>query len=82
MSDEAIDPTDPAVQKRALKAFRKRLKSYQLDDESSLGHGAFSGGKASGVTSIKPPNLFPRAVWDELVKQGKLIESNSLYELV
>jgi hypothetical protein len=75
------DPIDKVVLKRALKAFRKRLKIMRLDDESSLGGGAFSGGKVSGIVAIRPPDQFPQEVWDELVKQGKLIASRSLYEL-
>ncbi len=81
MSDETMDPTDPMILKRALKAFRKRLKATRLDDESSSVLNKFSSGKVSGVVAISPPNQFPQAVWDELVKQGKLIESDSLYEL-
>ena len=38
--------------KRALKAFRKRLKLTRLDDESKLGGGAMSGGSASSVVAI------------------------------
>ena len=76
------EPIDKVVLKRALKAFRKRLKIIRLDDESSHSRGAFSGGKVSGIVAVRPPDQFPQAVWDELVKQGKLIVgSHSLYEL-
>ena len=81
MEDGMQDPTDKTVLKRALKAFRKRLKLIRLDDESSNTRGALSGGKVSGVVAIRPPSQFSQAVWDELVKQGRLIESGSLYEL-
>ncbi len=81
MEDEVHDPTDKAVLKKAMKAFRKRLKMTRLDDETSNSRGAFSGGKVSSVVAIKPPSQFPQAVWDELVKQGRLIESNHFYEL-
>jgi hypothetical protein len=77
------DPTDPAVQKSALKAFRKRLKATRLDDESGLGARQLTGGKSSGIVGISPPNQFPRSVWDELVRQGKLRSAGrGLYELV
>ncbi len=73
---------DPMQLKKALKAFRKRLKLTRLDDESRLGHGATSSGGRSGIVAIPPPTQFPQAVWDELVRQGKLrYASHGLYEL-
>ena len=69
--------------KRALKAFKKRLKLTRLDDESRLGYGAMTGGGMSGIVAITPPNQYPVAVWEELVKKGRLKSSgNGLYELV
>jgi hypothetical protein len=68
--------------KRALKAFKKRLKLMRLDDESRIGGGSMSGGNKSGIVAVRPPNQFPKAIWDELVKQGKLKEAgHGLYEL-
>lgn len=68
--------------KKALKAFRKRLKLTRLDYESRLGYGPMSKGGDSGITAIPPPNQFPAAVWDELVRQGKLkYVGQGLYEL-
>ena len=55
--------------KRALKAFKKRLKFARLDDESGLSRG---GGKKSGIVGITPPSGFPPGIWEELVAQGKL----------
>lgn len=73
---------DPAQLKNALKAFRKRLKLTLLDDESRLGRGAMSGGGRSGIVAISPPDRYPQAVWDELVRQGKLRDAHhGLYEL-
>jgi hypothetical protein len=41
-----------------------------------------SKGEKSGIASIQPPREFPRAVWDELVKQGKLkYDGQGLYKL-
>ncbi|MBM4037323.1 MAG: hypothetical protein FJ290_02315 [Planctomycetes bacterium] len=76
-------PPDPQQLKSALKAFRKRLKFMRLDDESKLGgHGAMTGGRHSGVVGIAPPGDFPKAVWDELVKQGHLkYLGHGLYQL-
>ena len=71
----------PEILKRALKAFKKRLKLTALDEDSRLGRGAFSAG-AQGICAIQPPNQYPPAVWAELCRQGKLRNSgHGLYEL-
>jgi hypothetical protein len=75
------DPNDKILLKRAMNAFKRRLKMSRLGDESSSSRGAFSGGKVSGITGINPPKEFPQEIWDELVKQGRLVELNSLYSL-
>jgi hypothetical protein len=56
-------------QKRALKAFKKKLKLARLDDESRLGK---PGGNRSGIMGITPPPGHPPDVWESLVKAGKL----------
>ncbi len=60
-------------QKRAYKAFKKRLKLARLDDESGLSPGS----KKSGITGITPPTGHPPGVWEELVAQGKLKREGS-----
>ncbi|MHC4552072.1 MAG: hypothetical protein ACYSUT_04795 [Planctomycetota bacterium] len=71
----------PEVLRRALKAFKKRLKLTALDEDSRLGKGAFSGG-STGVCAIQPPNQYPDEVWAELCRQGKLRNiGHGLYEL-
>ena len=75
------DPIDPYVLKNALTAFKKKIKSMRLDDQTTSIRGAFSGGKVSGVVAITPPSQFPKAVWEELARQGRLIENNSCYQL-
>lgn len=55
--------------KRALKAFKKRLKLTRLDDESGLSRG---GGKKTGITGITPPAGHPPGIWEQLVTLGKL----------
>jgi hypothetical protein len=84
--DEAVDRSDPADRqtlKRALKAFRKRLKLTRLDEESGLGYGPMTGGRKSSVVAIQPPNQYPEQVWAELVTQGRLKEAGrGFYELV
>jgi hypothetical protein len=67
---EGAGPT-PDDLKRAFKAFKKRLKLTRLDNESRLSGGILSG-RASNIVAISPPNDFPPAVWEELVRQGKL----------
>jgi hypothetical protein len=80
-TSDSIEPT-PQQLKAAMKAFRKRLKLTRLDDQSRLGVGPMSSGRQSDITAIEPPNQFPRAVWDELVRQGRLKSSDDgLYEL-
>ncbi len=71
----------PEILKSALKAFKKRLKLTALDADSKVGHGPFSTG-SDGVFAIQPPDQFPREVWQELCRQGKLRDSGrGLYEL-
>lgn len=63
---------DKAVLKRAMKAFRKRLKLTRLDAESTISGSATSSGRKSGIVAITPPTQYPREVWDELVRLGRL----------
>ena len=85
MSDsDAQQPPLPSPQelKTALKAFKKRLKLTCLDDQSRIGVGPMSSGRASGIVAITPPDQYPTAVWEELARQGKLRRAGSgLYEL-
>jgi len=79
------EPSKPTPQelKSALKAFRKRLKLTQLDDQSRIGKSPLSSGRPSGIVAITPPDQFPAAVWEELAAQGKLKRSGrGQYELV
>ena len=78
------DPTPTAQDlKSAFKAFKKRLKVLRLDAESSIVGGPMSSGRPSAIVAITPPMEFPLAVWDELVRQGKLKRGGGgTYELV
>ena len=83
-ADAAPDPAAHSKEelKRALKAFKKRLKMTRLDDESRLGYGPMSGGGGSGIVAITPPNQYPKTVWEALVDQGKLKRAGQgMYEL-
>ena len=84
-ASDASPPSPPSPQelKAALKAFKKRLKLTQLDDQSRIGRGPMSGGHVSGIMAITPPDQFPQAVWEELARQGKLKRVGSgMYELI
>ena len=74
---------DKDTLKHAFKAFRKRLKLTRLEEESNLNYRPTSAGKQSSIVAITPPNQFAQAVWDELVRQGKLRQAgHGMYELV
>lgn len=78
-------PADPSMKdqlKAAFKAFKKRLKLTRLEEESKIGRSPTTSGKGSGIVAITPPVQFPPAIWEELVKQGKLKRSSpGMYEL-
>jgi hypothetical protein len=68
--------------KKALKAFKKRLKLTQLDDDSKLGHSPLTGNKTT-VLAIQPPSGFGREIWEELVEKGYLkADGGGFYTLV
>ena len=82
---EATPPGTPTAEelKKAFKAFKKRLKLTRLDEESKLGGGPMSSGRRSEIVAIMPPGQFAPAVWEELVRQGKLKKAgHGTYELV
>lgn len=75
-SGETLRPVhDRGVLKRAVKAFRKRLKLTRLDEESRIG-GMFSKGERSGITGIEPPDSYGSDVWAELVRVGRLLDAS------
>ena len=77
------EPPSKEELRLAMKAFRKRLKLTRLDDESRMGYGPTSSGQQSGIVAITPPNQFPKEVWQELAKQGKLKHDHGkLYSLI
>jgi hypothetical protein len=65
------------VLKSAYNAFKKRWKLTRLDYESRIGRGPLSAGQKSAIVGIAAPKEFPRAVWEELVKQGRLKHAGS-----
>jgi hypothetical protein len=73
---------DPQQLKAALKAFKKRMKLTQLDDQSRIGVGPMSSGRESGIVAITPPDQYPEEIWEELVRQKRLKRvGDGMYEL-
>jgi hypothetical protein len=78
------DVPDSVTCGNALRAFRKRLALTRLDDESRISsHSPLSKGEqGSSISAISPPVEWPEAVWQELVRQGRLRSiGHGLYEL-
>ena len=78
------EPTPPTEKelKDAFKAFKKRLKLTQLDEDSKVSQRPTTSGGSLAIVAIAPPSQFGKAVWDELVKQGKLKKAGQgMYEL-
>ncbi len=74
---------DRELLKKAMKAFRKRLKVTRLDDESRLGRSHTTKGAASAIVGITPPTEYAAAIWVELARQGRLVDCRGgLYCLV
>jgi hypothetical protein len=75
-------PASEEELKKAFKAFKKRIKSMRLDDDSRIGHGPMSGGQQEKIMSIQPPLGFGRDIWEELADKGFLKRDGiGFYEL-
>jgi len=75
-------PADEAELKRALAAFRKRLKANQLEQDSKLGRSPLTGKKET-ITAIRPPSGFGTEIWQQLADLGELrYDGSGFYELV
>jgi hypothetical protein len=69
--------------KKALKAFKKRMKLTRLESDSKLGHGPLSGTGKEQVVAIQPPLGFGKEIWEELADKGFLKRDTvGFYELV
>lgn len=76
------EPVTPDQLKAAMKSFRKRLKLTKLDEESKISNRAMTSGRQSAIVAIMAPREYPKAVWDELVREGKLKDvGRGFYEL-
>jgi hypothetical protein len=72
---------DQAVLKRALNAFKRRLKLTRADDEFSSSRNPMSRGASSGILGMRPPDGYGTDVWDLLVRHGRLRDAGEgLYE--
>jgi hypothetical protein len=68
--------------KKALKAFKKRLKLTQLEEDSRLGHSPLTGAK-NKITAIQPPVGFGKEIWLELKEKGYLKDDGGgFYQLM
>lgn len=75
-------PSTDEEMKKALKAFKKRVKLTQLDDDSRLGRSPLTGSKST-VFSIQPPTGFGREIWEEMADKGLLKRDGiGFYQLV
>lgn len=77
-----IMPATEEELKKALKAFKKRLKLTQLEEDSRLGHSPLTGAK-SQIAAIQPPSGFGKEIWQELADKGYLKnDGGGFYQLV
>jgi hypothetical protein len=80
-SPDSVPPGDAGISPQELKsaynAFKKRWKLTRLDYDSRIGRGPLSAGQKSSIVGIAAPKEFPRAVWEELVRQGRLKRAGS-----
>lgn len=63
---------DQAVLKRAMNAYKRRLKLTRADDEFSSSRSPFSRGASSGINGTRPPEQYTQDIWALLVAQGRL----------
>jgi hypothetical protein len=74
-------PASDEELKKALKAFKKRIKLTQLEEDSRLGHSPLTGSKTK-IVCIQPPRGFPAEIWQELADRGHLRhDGGGFYEM-
>lgn len=72
---------DQAVLKRAMNAFKKRLKLTRADDEVSSNRNPLSRGTSSSIVGVRAPEAYTEDVWRLLVLHGRLRDAGGgLYE--
>lgn len=76
-------PASEEELRKALKAFKKRIKLMRLDEDSRIGHGPLSGTGKQQIVSIQPPSGFGHEIWEELAAKGYLKhDGGGFYELI
>jgi len=76
-------PVSEEDMKKALKAFKKKIKNLRLEDDSRIGHSPLSGSGKQHIVSIQPPSGFGRETWEELADKGFLKrDGGGFYELI
>jgi len=58
-------PSSDEELKKAFKAFKKKLRLQQLEEDSRLGRSPLTGAKST-ITAIQPPLGFGKEIWEEL----------------
>jgi hypothetical protein len=68
----SLPERDQAVLRRAMNAYKKRLKLFRVDDEASSSRNPLSRGARSTIAGIRPPEAYGDDVWALLVAHGRL----------
>ena len=71
-AEGGYDSLEEANLKRAMRAFRRKLKTLRRDDESRLGNRYVTYGKPSSIAAITPPTEYPMQVWQKLAELGRI----------
>lgn len=72
---------DQAVLKRAMNAFKKRLKVTRGDDEVSSNRNPMSRGVSSSIVGVRAPEQYSPDIWARLVAEGRLRDAgDGLFE--
>ncbi len=71
-ADGGYDSLDEVNLKRAMKAFRRKIKTLRRDDESRLGSRYVTYGRTSNIAAITPPTEYPMPVWEKLAELGRI----------
>jgi hypothetical protein len=75
-------PATEEEMRKAFKAFKKRLKLTQLEEDSRLGRSPLTGAR-SQIVSIQPPAGFGRDIWEQLADAGYLVrDGGGFYSVV
>lgn len=63
---------DQAVLKRAMNAYKKRLKVTRGDDEVTSSRSPTTRGASSSILGVRPPEHYTDDIWTLLVAHGRL----------